>query len=190
MDATDKPRLRQDYRDLREGLPPEEVAAASQALCERLAAWPVLQDAACVMAYLAFRNEPDLGHLFDLLPAVGWVVPRIEGERMILHPYDPSQLVRHRLGMLEPASSLPVVAPAAVDVVLAPGVAFSPRGERLGFGGGFYDRFLIATPALRVGIAYDACLADSLPCDAHDQRMDWVVTQSRRMRCAPEGPPS
>ena len=45
-------------------------------------------------------------------------------------------------------------------------------------GGGFYDRFLITTPALRVGVTYDECLVDELPCDEHDQWMDWVVTPS------------
>jgi 5-formyltetrahydrofolate cyclo-ligase len=46
----------------------------------------------------------------------------------------------------------------------------------LGFGGGYYDRFLPTTPALRVGVAYAECLADTLPCDESDQRMDWIAT--------------
>jgi 5-formyltetrahydrofolate cyclo-ligase len=46
----------------------------------------------------------------------------------------------------------------------------------MGFGGGYYDRFLPTTPALRVGVTYDSCLVDTLPCAEHDQPMDWIVT--------------
>lgn len=174
----DKPELRQRFCSLRECLPAEAVAAASAALCQRLAVWPLLREARTALTYLAFRNEPDLELLFELLPAVHWAVPRIEGKQLVLHSYDPARLVRHRFGMLEPAADLPVVDPAALDVVLVPGVAFDQRGGRLGFGGGFYDRFLPTTPALRVGVTYDECLADALPCAEHDQRMDWIATPS------------
>ena len=137
-----------------------------------------------ILTYLAFRNEPDPKLLFELLPGIRWLVPRItEGRQMALHLYDPSRLVHHRFGMLEPAADLPTVDPAEIDVVLVPGVAFDRRGGRLGFGGGYYDRFLPTTPALRIGIAFDQCLAEQLPCGQHDQRMDWVATQSEMIDC-------
>jgi len=171
-----KSELRRHFCSLREGLPAEEVTTASVALCQRLAAWPVLQEAKTILTYLAFRNEPDLSFLFDLLPQVCWTAPRIEEQRLILHPYDPTRLVRHRFGMLEPAADLLVVDPTTLDLILVPGVAFDRRGGRLGFGGGYYDRFLPTTPALRVGVTYDLCLTDELPCSEHDQRMEWIVT--------------
>ncbi len=173
---TDKSELRTHFCTLRECLPPGNVAAASAALCHQLAAWPALREAQTVLTYLAFRSEPDLGLLFDLLPSVRWAAPRIEGKELVIHPYDPARLVRHRFGMLEPAADLPVIDPTRLDVVLVPGVAFDRRGGRLGFGGGYYDRFLPTTPALRIGIAFNECLADELPCGTHDQRMDWIAT--------------
>jgi 5-formyltetrahydrofolate cyclo-ligase len=181
-----KSQLRHDYCSLRECLPAESIAAASATLCRRLAAWAVLREAQTVLTYLAFRNELDLGDLFDLLPRVHWVVPRIvEGRRLRLHPYDSTRLIRHRFGMLEPAPDLPVVDPTRLDIVLVPGVAFDRTGGRLGFGGGYYDRFLPTTPALRVGVTHDSCLAETLPCGEHDQRMDWIVTPTREIRCTP-----
>jgi 5-formyltetrahydrofolate cyclo-ligase len=180
---TDKPKLRAHFCTLRERLSAEEIAASSATLCERLSSF--LPPASCILTYLAFRNEPDLSLLFDFLPRVHWVVPRIEGKRLALHPYDPARLVRHRFGMLEPAADLPEVAPAALDVALVPGIAFDRRGGRLGFGGGYYDRFLPTTPALRIGIAFDECLSDKLPCSEHDQRMDWVATPSEMIHCTP-----
>jgi 5-formyltetrahydrofolate cyclo-ligase len=185
----DKSDLRQQFCTLRECLPAEEVTTASTALCRRLTALPPISDlqpSAPILTYLAFRNEIDPGPLLDLLPHVRWIVPRIiEGGRMVLHPYDPARLVRHRFGMLEPAADLPAVDPSTLDLVLVPGVAFDRQGGRLGFGGGYYDRFLPTTPALRVGVTYDECLADALPCGEHDQRMDWVVTPTQEIHCAP-----
>ncbi|MFQ6102052.1 MAG: 5-formyltetrahydrofolate cyclo-ligase [Anaerolineae bacterium] len=180
-----KPQLCRHFLRLRESLSPHEVTSASAALCQRLAGWPVLREAQTVLTYLAFRNEPDLELLFDLLSHIRWAAPRIEGRRLVLHPYDPTHLVRHPFGMLEPTADLPVVDPATLDLVLVPGVAFDQRGGRLGFGGGYYDRFLPTTPALRVGVTYDECLADELPCGEHDQRMDWIVTPGRLFAIEP-----
>jgi 5-formyltetrahydrofolate cyclo-ligase len=201
----DKPELRAHFCTLRECLPAEDVAAASAVLCQRLTTWlrgrgdapnkeqlnkkAALEECVAlthptILTYLAFRNEPDLNPLFDLLPDVNWVVPRIvEEQRLVLHPYDPVRLKRHRFGMLEPAADLPVVDPTTPDVVLVPGVAFDRRGGRLGFGGGYYDRFLSTTPALRIGIAFDQCLVEELPCGEHDQQMDWVATPSEMIKC-------
>ncbi len=180
----DKREIRTHFCTLRECLPAEDIATASAALCERLSCF--LPPASCILTYLAFRNEPDLSLLFDLLPDARWFVPRVAtGRRLVLHPYDPDRLVRHRFGILEPTTDLPVVDPAVLDVALVPGMAFDRRGGRLGFGGGYYDRFLPTTPALRVGIAFDQCLAEKLPCSEHDQRMDWLATPSQMVHCAP-----
>lgn len=183
-----KPDLRAHFRAIREGLSPAEVGAASLSACRQVAGWSVLHKARTVLTYLAFRNELDLSPLVRTLPRIRWAVPRIVDEHLVAHEYDPRRLVRHRYGMLEPDPSLPVVGPDAIDVVLVPGVAFDTKGGRLGFGGGFYDRFLVTTPAVRVGATYDSCLVDALPCQAHDQRVDWVLTPSGLLRCTSDPP--
>jgi 5-formyltetrahydrofolate cyclo-ligase len=180
----DKDQIRRQFKTLRENLPAQEVAAASEALCRQLARWEPLRSARTVLAYVAFRNELDLSALF-CLSHIRWTVPRVQGSRLILHTYDPDRLMRHRFGMLEPAPDLPVVSPAEIDLVLTPGVAFDRCGGRLGFGGGFYDRLLPATPALRVGVTYDRCLAREVPVAEHDQRMDWIVTPTQQIHCVP-----
>jgi 5-formyltetrahydrofolate cyclo-ligase len=180
-----KRKIREQYRAVRESLSPQEVSAASAAICERLARWSALQQARTVMTYVAFRNEIDLAPLLEELPGIQWVAPRVVGRRMVLHPYDPARLVRHRYGMLEPSADAPVVDPATLGMVLVPGVAYDRRGGRMGFGGGFYDGFLPTTAALRIGITYDACLVDQLPCDEHDQPMDWIITPTQCLHCAP-----
>jgi 5-formyltetrahydrofolate cyclo-ligase len=182
--AATKARVRARYRRVREDKTPQQVREASAALCARLAGWDLLQQSQRVMAYIAFRNELDLTPLSGLLPDIEWVVPRVVGKRLMLHRYDPDRLVRHRFGMLEPARDLPTVAPATLDVVLVPGVVFDRHGGRMGFGGGFYDGFLPTTDALRVGVTFDDCLVDHVPTDAHDQRMNWIVTPTQTIMAA------
>jgi len=184
----EKHELRQRFCALRDSQSPEDIAAASQALCQRLAGWPLLRQARTVLAYIAFRNELDLRPLFARLPEIQWLAPRVVGREMVLHPYDPDRLAPHRFGMLEPEASLPQVGPEEVDIVLVPGVAFDRYGARLGYGGGFYDRFLPGTSALRVGIALESAVAEALPCAEHDQRMDWIATPERLIRCLPPDP--
>jgi len=178
-----KTALRNQFRRLRESLSAQDVTTASDMLCRRLSEWSLLQDAAVVLTYLAFRNEPDLSALFTRLAHIRWVVPRVDGRFLSLHEYHPGRLVRHRYGMWEPAADLPTVDAAQIDLVLTPGVAFDRRGGRLGFGGGFYDRLLPTTPALRVGIAYDVCLTEALPMGERDQWMDWIATPAQLIHC-------
>ena len=178
-----KSQLRRHYRTIRESLSLQQVAQDSADLCRRLANWNLLRQTRTVMSYIAFRNEIDLAALYALVPDVQWTVPCVADEQLVCHLYDPERLVRHRFGMLEPDPTLPAVDPSRIDLVLVPGVAFDRHGGRLGFGGGFYDRFLPTTPALRVGVTYDRCLADALPVDEHDQRVDWVVTPTQTIDC-------
>jgi 5-formyltetrahydrofolate cyclo-ligase len=182
-----KETLRREYASLRENLTAREVAEGSARLCRLLASWELLRGAERALAYVSFQNELDVRPLFDLLPGVVWAAPRIEGRQLIALAYDPDHLTRHSFGMMEPERGMPEIDPAALDVVLVPGVGFDREGARLGYGGGYYDRFLGTTNAVRVGIAHDCCLADRLPCAETDQRMDWVATPSQLIECARQG---
>lgn len=172
--------LRAQCRALREGMTVEMVASASECICARLAEWPAFQKAQTVMAYMAFGNEVSLLPLIHQSCDKRWVIPRTIAKpepRLILHRYDPGRLVRHRFGMLEPDASLPEVEPGALDMVLAPGLAFDRRGYRLGFGGGFYDRFLPHVAALKIGVVFTALIVEHVPDDRFDQRMDYLASE-------------
>jgi 5-formyltetrahydrofolate cyclo-ligase len=159
----------------------EMVASASERICERLAEWPTFQKAQTVMAYMSFRNEVSLLPLMNQSCHKRWVIQQTEARpepHLILHLYDPARLVRHRFGMLEPDASLPVIEPCALDLVLVPGLAFDRRGYRLGFGGGFYDRFLPHVAAGKVGIVSTALIVDCVPNDRFDHRVDYLASES------------
>jgi 5-formyltetrahydrofolate cyclo-ligase len=79
--------------------------------------------------------------------------------------------------MLEPAPHLPTVNPGTIDLALVPGLAFDRHGWRLGYGGGFFDRFLSQFSGVNLGITFDALLLDSLPHDTYDIPLNYVVTE-------------
>jgi 5-formyltetrahydrofolate cyclo-ligase len=182
----EKEELRCECAAIRGGLTPQEVEEGSAELCRLLGGWDVLRSAERVLAYLAFGNELDVTPLFDLLPGIVWAAPRIQGQQLLALTYDPKHLTPHPFGMMEPERAMPEIDPSTLDVVLVPGIAFGEQGARLGYGGGYYDRFLATTSAIRVGIAHECCLVDRLPSAKRDQRMDWIATPSRLIECVPK----
>jgi len=140
--------------------------------------WPPLHGV--VATYLAMPDEIDLGSLADM-DRCRFLVPRVEeGGRLSLHDLDPSMLVRHRFGFLEPARASTPVNLDDVDVALVPGTVFDHAGARIGKGAGMYDRLLSELPigVTRVGVALDDIVVEELPSEPHDRRVDWIATES------------
>lgn len=182
-----KARRRAAMREQRGALPEADYAAACAAIRARLLTLPALTHARTVHAYwpLLGRREVDLRPLIDDLRARGVtvvlpvVVPRAPGAAPHLHHrrYDgPGRLRPGPWGLMEPDET-PEVAPNALDVILVPALAAARDGTRLGYGAGFYDAFLVQTGALRVCPVFSFALAEGLPAEPHDQRMDVVVTE-------------
>ncbi len=134
-----------------------------------------------VVSFSAMEGEPDLGPLVDDEPlaALGLTfgVTRTpdEGWDLTVHPAS-SELETHRFGYRQPVVSSPVIPDPMIDVVLVPGLAFDRRGNRLGFGAGYFDRFLARIPGvIRVGIT-DGPVDGVLPSEAHDIPMTHLAT--------------
>jgi 5-formyltetrahydrofolate cyclo-ligase len=172
--------LRQQCRKLRASLGEETRTRASQSVCEALERWPIFQQSSCILNYMPIKSEVDLTPLLTGHPEKYWLLPRIlpeEEHRMIFHPYDAERLVRHPFGMAEPAADLPTVPPEAIQLALLPGLAFDRRGWRLGYGGGYFDRFLKDFSGVSIGIVFQALLLDDIPHGSFDVPMQWVVTE-------------
>ena len=103
---------------------------------------------------------------------------------MVFHRYDARYLIRHPFGMEEPASHLPVILPEEIELTLVPGLAFDRFGWRLGYGGGYYDRFLKGFQGIRAGITFDALLLDEIPHSALD--VPWIGSSPTRDALPPE----
>lgn len=178
VDGTEnaKEQLRRRFRTVRRSLP--DRAERSARIWTRVEGLSAYRRARCVMGYSSIAGEPDTSTF----------VARLErlGRRVVV----PEDLCLRCLGA-EPCSDHDADAAAsiellaAIDLVVVPGLAFSPRGERLGQGGGWYDRFLaglstrpVGERAAIVGVCFIEQLVDDLPTEPHDVRMGTVVTET------------
>ncbi len=175
-----KNKFRKQCKILRYEMGDEVRLTASRAICDHLAAWKIFEKSDAILTYLPIRGEVDLRPLLLDFPQKRWLLPRIlPGEEgwMVFHAYDPKNLIAHPFGMAEPAPHLPEVSPLEIQLVLAPGLAFDRSGWRLGYGGGYFDRFLECYAGVSVGVIFQALLLESVPHGVHDIPMDWLVTE-------------
>lgn len=170
----------------RDSLGGRETAGA--ALCDRVLAAIPFPEGCAVSAFWPMGSEIDTRPLIAALHArghvVGLPVTVRRGQPLVFRSWEPGlRLVAGGFGTRVPGPERPEVRP---EVVLVPLLAFDRAGYRLGYGGGFYDRTLAAlravAPVLAVGVAYAGQEVPEVPRDAHDQRLDWVVTEAEAIR--------
>ncbi|HUF97333.1 MAG TPA: 5-formyltetrahydrofolate cyclo-ligase [Ilumatobacter sp.] len=148
--STNKAELRADMRALRKALP--DSAERSERVWQQVEMLPAVRAANCVMVFTSVLGEPDTA------PFISWCTAN--GKSVLLPEDDP----------------LPHA--TTVDVVIVPGLAFTIEGDRLGQGGGWYDRFLsgLRPEAVTIGVAFAPQIVDALPVEPHDIRVDHVIT--------------
>lgn len=139
--------------------------------------------AGSVLLYLPIRGEAETGLLAETAVDQGkrLLLPRVEkgARRLWLHQWSGTsgELVSGAYGIPEPRPDLERVEPGEVDLVVVPGVAFDRHGNRLGYGGGYYDRALPGMGrAFKVGLGFAFQVVDDLPAEAHDVRLDGLAT--------------
>lgn len=155
-----------------------EVAsrALSAGICEKAAALPEFLAAKTVMVYLSKGSEVDTSRLIALAHMHGKAIcaPRVisptEIEAAML---DVRGFQRGTFGILEPRGKRC----EEIDIIFVPGVAFDKTGNRIGYGKGYYDRFLKAQAATTVGLCYSVQVVDSIPASPHDVRLDKILTE-------------
>jgi len=165
-------------------LSPEERAERSRRIAERAEALEVLAGARLVALYAPLGTEVDALELARLLGTIRTVYPRtVAGtRRMEFARCAPRELVRGALGAREPPAEARAVEPADIQCVVLPGIGFSVSGYRLGRGGGYYDATLREMPqARRVALAFEVQLLPEVPFEAHDERLDAIVTEARTL---------
>jgi len=182
-------RLRREVLAARDNLSRQELEEKSREIKARL--WQIEQFATCrtVMFYASFRSEVQTASAIAscLAGGVRVVLPlSVPGSRQLL-PYQVEDL-DHDLqpgycGIPEPdPARTRLVSPSQIEAVVVPGAVFDFRGGRLGYGGGYYDRFLAleAPGAMRIGLAFELQLAPAnLPLAPHDQFIHCLVTEER-----------
>jgi 5-formyltetrahydrofolate cyclo-ligase len=182
--AAAKAALRTEMRQRGRAMSERERSGWSQELCARLLTDPAWKQARRVGLFVPMPTEPSIGELS--------VVARATGREIALPRWNPvrgdyefalattATLVTGQFGIPEPGPEGSVIAANQLDLILVPGLAFTPDGRRLGRGRGFFDRLLAEVSAGRCGVAFDWQIVEELPTEAHDIRVDCVVTPGGR----------
>ena len=184
--AVRKRDIRRSVLHERDALLEEDRRARSGAITERVMALPEIRSTRTVMAFWSFGSEFDTSGLIEALHAAGKrvVLPRVDGREVVAVLYVPGDpTAATSFGAMEPTSA-EIVRPTEIDVVIAPGVAFDRNGGRVGYGGGFYDRFLrtVRADTPVIGVAFAVQLVDEVPRGEHDRLVDVVVTEEELIR--------
>ena len=175
----DKKALRRQIGEKKSALTALEIEERSRALAEKLYETPQYRAAKSLYAYLSFNQEVRTTPIIERAWADGKrvAVPKVIGKDMVfiwLDSFD--QLGPGYYGITEPMENGPV-ADDGTALILMPGLAFDPEGHRVGYGGGFYDRYLEAQPNHPlVALCYDFQLFDHLDVESHDVPVDLVLT--------------
>ena len=180
-----KQQLRQYFLQRRQQLTIENWIHRSHQVCKNLRSMPEFQQARCILAFKSFRQEPDLSPLYnsdrpDRALTKRWGFSRCVGHELMWHYYQPGfTWTSGAYGIREPSPDWPMVDLSEVDLILVPAIACDHSGGRLGYGGGFYDRFLSRSELQNVatiGIIFAFAYCDHLPLQAWDQTLSFICT--------------
>ena len=181
MNVTEQKRaLRAQYLSLRASLEKQERDACDAALCRRIASLSAFSESDLVLGFCAVRGEPDLTALYELALQRGkkLAFPRCEGQVMRFHTVASlAELTAGRFGIPAPAPDAPPALLTPHTLCILPALAATSTGERLGYGGGFYDRFLPHFCGRTVLPIYEKFLCPTLPQEATDRAADCILTE-------------
>jgi len=181
--------LRKKARNLRDQIPKHEKIFLDGAIVDNLFGWDIYKKAAVLFCYVNFRSEVStmgiIAHALRTKKTIA--VPKINFEKremkaLVIHNTD-ACLEPGEYGIPEPLESCPELDYSTLDLVIAPGCAFTHRGERLGYGGGYYDRFLLkqrnlTSSTVVCALTYDRLIMEKLPVKDNDIPVDYLITES------------
>lgn len=174
-----KQALRIKMREKRKSLSPTLYAKKSFEIQEKLQALPKWREAGRILVYVSNPEEVDTHVLIQnaLEKNRKVFVPKATGKTLAICPlYDWENLKPGNFGILEPCETLEEAYPESMDLIIVPGIAFDSRGNRIGYGGGFYDKLLKRTRGFKVGLAFSEQMQEELPIESHDVPLDLIIT--------------
>ena len=178
-----KSELRKQVLQEMKALPLEQKQAMDQALTERFLKHPFYQEAKTIATYLSFPHEFQTQELIEqaLKDGKKVLIPKTYPKgRMDFVVYHSQQLVKTSFGLLEPQGDLEVVAASQIDLVHVPGLAFTMKGYRIGYGGGYYDRYLKHFPGHTLSTVYPCQIQDFIS-ENHDIPVQEVLIDERNL---------
>ena len=173
-----KSKLRKQVLQEMKALSQETKQAMDRALTERFLQHPFYQEAKAIATYLSFTHEFQTQELINqaLKDGKKVLIPKTYPKgRMEFVVYNPQQLAKTSFGLLEPQGDLEVVEPSQIDLIHVPGLAFTREGYRIGYGGGYYDRYLEHFAGHSLSTIYP-CQVQEFNFENHDIPVQEVLT--------------
>lgn len=169
-----KQELRKKYLSIRKNIC---STISSSIITKKVLSHPKIITSSTILIYMSYNNEVDTKEIINaLLPSKKIALPKvIDKEIKFYYINSLLELSPGYYGILEPITTNPV---NNYDntICITPGVCFSRDGYRLGYGGGYYDRFLSKHKVYTIGLCYKECLVDALPHESHDKQIDEIIT--------------
>ena len=178
-----KSELRKQVLHEMKAISQEQKQFIDQALTEQLLQHPFYQEAKVIATYLSFPHEFQTQELIEqaLKDGKKVLIPKTYPKgRMDFVVYNPQQLVKTSFGLLEPQGDLEVVDASQIDLIHVPGLAFTTEGHRIGYGGGYYDRYLKHFSGNTLSTVYPCQIRDFIPED-HDIPVQEVLVDERNL---------
>jgi len=164
-------------------LPEGYISESDIGIFLRVVSLSVFVDARNIMIYHSVKREPDTLKLIKTALLMGKTVALpycFKGGIMQARTVNSLNDLRPAmLGIPAPPENAPVIAPEELDLVIVPALTYDFSGNRIGYGGGYYDRYLSQTPAFTVGLARERLIRRELPVEQHDVTVKCVVTEDR-----------
>ncbi len=181
----EKKLLRQRFSVARKKLDSDGVRKNGEKILEKLFLLKEFQSAKSIATFVDFENEPPTKPVIEKALEMGKtvLVPRTNSNEKTLsfHAIQKlSELKPNKRGILEPSIEKTELKPHEIDLVLVPGLVFDENGHRLGSGQGYFDRVLPKMKkAFRIGLAFEEFVIAKLPAEAHDAKMDALITEKK-----------
>lgn len=186
MNKEEKKKLRNIILDKRNSIDNYIKEGMDRELFNNLINLDLFKKAKSIFIYLSFGSEIDTRPIIDIALEDGKEVyiPKVyksnkDMKAIRLNSYD--NLEENSMGILEPKDDSSFIAKENIDLIIVPGAVFDIHGNRIGYGGGYYDRFLadIKDKRNKVVLAYDLQVVDFIEVEEHDIKMDYIITNSR-----------
>ena len=178
--------LRDSILEKRNSLSEQEIKSKSEIIKNNVFSMKDFKDSKVVMFYVSFNSEVDTHEMIkEALKSKRIAVPKVvDGEIQPALLIDFEQMIPSgKFNILEPIELLKVDF-KNISLIIIPGIAFDRKGHRIGYGYGYYDKFLRKIPkASKIGIAFDFQIVEKIPNEKHDVPLDIIVTEKEVIRC-------
>ena len=171
----DKKELRKKYTKVRAEV--EDKEGKDKLIRKNLRELEIYKKAKSVFVFISYRSEVDTRGIIEDILADGkkLLVPLVKGKEMIaVEVKGIDDLEPNKMGILEPKSGKEVT---DVDLIITPGLAFDKKGYRLGYGGGYYDKFFAKVDTRRMGIGYSDQYVESIVHEDYDKALEYLLTE-------------